>query len=303
VLPRSGAIGNNAACPIENKRGEICVLKLRIGCIVLAQLHIEQIHRYYNNPAIAASYGRQEYITPCERLLFSAYISPGAAILDIGVGGGRTSQYLAGNASRYVGIDYAPEMVRICREKYPQWEYLEVSATDLSPFQGESFDVVVLSYNMLDDLIPDESRRRCLQECRRVLRTNGFLIFSSHNPRAIFVRPQRENTKSRLQDCRPGFSMDVFALFRKVLHWSANSFMALRESLRRVFSYGRKLPFWRGEGYMLDNQNLMTHFAIPKKIIAELVQYGFRFIALQGDDYPKRSHLLVTEWYYYVFAK
>ena len=91
-----------------------------MNCVVSAPLHTEQIYRYYNSPAIAASYGQQGYITPCERLLFGTYIRPGMAILDIGVGGGRTSRYLAGNASRYVGVDYAPEMVRICREKYPQ---------------------------------------------------------------------------------------------------------------------------------------------------------------------------------------
>ena len=62
-------------------------------------------------------------------------------------------------------------------------------------------------------------------------------------------------------------------------------------------------PFWRGEGYMLDNHNLMTHFCTPKCVIAELSRYGFRFVALQGDDYPKRSYRLITEWYYYVFQK
>jgi len=270
---------------------------------VLAQLHTEQIYRHYNDPATAADYGREEYITPCERLLFSTYLRPGMAILDIGVGGGRTSHCLAENASRYVGIDFAPEMVRICRKKYPQWEYMEASATDLSPFPGGSFDAVVLSYNMLDDLISDEDRQRCLKECHRVLRENGFLIFSSHNPRAIFVRPKRENAGNGSPARKPPLSNYVPALLRKILHWSADFFIVVRASLRRAFNYGSKLPFWSGKGYMRDSENLMTHFWIPRKVIAELANCGFRFIALQGDDYPRRSHLLVTEWYYYVFAR
>src|SRR5262249_54601308 len=151
-----------------------------------------------NSPTIAAGYAREEYITACEHMLFNSYIEPGMAILDVGVGGGRTSRYLAGNASRYVGIDYAPEMVRVCRRRFPQWEYLEASATDLSPFPSGSFDVVLLSYNMIDDLIPDESRWRCLRECHRVLHENGFLIFSSHNPRAIFVRAKSDQCSQRL---------------------------------------------------------------------------------------------------------
>jgi ubiquinone/menaquinone biosynthesis C-methylase UbiE len=271
--------------------------------LVLAQFHTEQIYRHYNSPAIAAGYGRKEYITPCERLLFSAYIKPGMAILDIGVGGGRTSHYLAGNASRYVGIDYAPEMVRICREKYPQWEYLQASATDLSPFPNGAFDAVVLSYNILDDLIPDASRQRCLEECHRILRESGVLIFSSHNPRAILVRPEREKGEGRLPEDRQVLSSYVPLLLRKTLHWFASFFIVAREFIYRAITYGIKSPFWRGKGYMRDIDDLMTHFGIPSQAIAGLARYGFRFIVLRGDDYPKKSHPLVTEWYYYIFVK
>lgn len=271
--------------------------------MVLAQPHAEEIYKHYNCPATAADYGQQEYITPCEHMLFSTYISPGMAILDIGVGGGRTSQCLARNSSRYLGIDYAPEMVRICRRKYPQWEYLEASATDLSPLQSESFDVVVLAYNVLDDLIPDENRWRCLQECHRVLREGRLLIFSSHNPRAILVRTDQETAEL----CQPAPSPGVFgridAVFHNALNQSVKLFASAQGSLRRVFSYGTKSPFWRGEGYIIDAENLMTHFWTPKKAIAELAQYGFRFITLQGDDYPRKSHSLITDWYYYVFRK
>jgi ubiquinone/menaquinone biosynthesis C-methylase UbiE len=272
-----------------------------VDCTVLVQQHSEKIYQHYNSSAIALGYGQQEYITPCERLLFDTYIKPGMAILDMGVGGGRTSPYLAETASRYVGIDYSPEMLQICREKYPKWEYFECSATDLSPFQSGSFDVVVISFNMLDDLFPNENRWRCLQECQRVLRENGLLIFSSQNPRAILVRPRKaDGTKNNRQ------SSYIFTLFRKVLDLSAKFLKAVRSSARDAFSRGTKSPFWRGEGYMLDNvldEKLMTHFWTPKKAIAELVRYGFRFVALQGDDYPLRSHMLITHWYYYVFQK
>lgn len=264
---------------------------------MLMQQHNEKVYEYYNSSAIAAGYGQQEHITPCERLLFDTYIKPGMAILDIGVGGGRTSPSLAGNASRYVGIDYAPEMLHICREKYPKWEYFKCSATDLSPFQSGSFDVVVMSFNMLDDLFPHENRWRCLQECRRVLRENGLLIFSSHNPRAILARPRRAAETKK--DCRSNY---VSMLFHKVWSVSAEFVMTARRSARLAFRFGPHRPFWRGEGYMLD-EKLMTHFWTPGKAIKELGRYGFRFMTLQGDDYPLRSHMLITHWYYYVFQK
>jgi ubiquinone/menaquinone biosynthesis C-methylase UbiE len=270
---------------------------------VLVLPHAEKIYRHYNSPNIAAYYGRQKYITPCERLLFSTYVRPGMAILDIGVGGGRTCEFLAGNAARYVGVDYAPEMVRVCRQKYPQWEYLEASATDLSPFQNESFDVVLMSYNMLDDLIPDESRWRCLQECHRVLREDGLLVFSSHNPRAILVRLDDEPAEIvQFAPLRGAFGR-VGAVLHKALSPFVKVLGATCASVSRAFKYGTKSAFWRGKGYMADMEKLMTHFWVPKSVIAELGQYGFKFITLQGDDYPRKSHSLITEWYYYVLRK
>jgi ubiquinone/menaquinone biosynthesis C-methylase UbiE len=269
---------------------------------MLAQQHADKILRHYNNPAVAAGYGRQQYITPCEHLLFSTYIKPGIAILDIGVGGGRTSQFLGKDASRYVGVDYAPEMVRLCRERYPQWEYYEASATDLSRFQNGTFDAVIMSYNMIDDLVPDENRYRCLRECYRVLRENGLLIFSSHNPRAIFARPGEDATGAQwlAPTVRSG---RISALFRNALKCGATIVIPIWSSAQRIRRYGFKAPLWKGQGYMLDSEKLMTHFCIPKRVIAEVTLHGFRVIALKGDDYPRKSHLLMTEWYYYVCQK
>ena len=67
----------------------------------------------YRDPEVVSHYASLDYLTACERLLFDTYLKPGMAILDIGVGGGRTTPYLSQKASRYVGVDYSEEMVRI----------------------------------------------------------------------------------------------------------------------------------------------------------------------------------------------
>jgi ubiquinone/menaquinone biosynthesis C-methylase UbiE len=266
---------------------------------VLVQNQAE-IFEHYNSSFVAAGYARQEYITPCEQLLFSTYLRPGMAILDIGVGGGRTSPCLAKSAARYVGLDFAPEMVRLCRRKYPQWEFCEGSAVDLSRFQKGSFDAVVMSYNILDDLIPDESRWQCLQECHRVLRNSGVLIFSSHNPRAVIARHEAATPGRSLpvQSSKPTNTCFDAVTDRIVV------FIALaRLSLEKAFRHCLHLPFWYGEGYMLDSEKLMTHFCTPKNTISELERYGFQCIAVQGDDYPQASYMFTTDWYYYVSHK
>jgi ubiquinone/menaquinone biosynthesis C-methylase UbiE len=272
--------------------------------IVFAAHHAEKIKQHYTRPEVAAGYGAQRYITPCERLLLDTYIKPGMAILDVGVGGGRTSEFLARDASRYVGIDYAAEMIETCRSKYPQWEYFVDSATDLSRFQCGSFDAVVMSYNTLDDVIFDSDRWRCLKECHRVLRNRGLFVFSSHNPRAIFVRPhwqRRRDDAYRQVASQQGNGRVSHAL--EAATRVRTFFSAVNLSSRRIMRWLWRVPFWRGEGHMLDAGNFMTHFWVPKKAIRELTRAGFQFETMQGDDYPLKSHIWTTEWYYYVFSK
>src|SRR5450755_4523319 len=148
-------------------------------------------------PEVAAHYAALEYLTPCERFLFDRHITPQTAILDVGVGGGRTTPYLSQVASHYVGLDYSEEMVKICRKKFPQLKFSVADASNLAEFQDASFDVVVMSFNTIDYLLPDEKRQQCLEECRRVLRNGGVLIFSSHNPRSILVRPAWDRARLR----------------------------------------------------------------------------------------------------------
>ena len=78
---------------------------------------------------------------------------------------------------------------------------------------------------------------------------------------------------------------------------------AVKSTAATITCYATKAPFWRGEGHMLDGEGLMTPFWIPAKVIAQLVRFEFDFIAMQGDDYPRKSHSLITGWYYYVFSK
>src|SRR3984957_15740588 len=142
----------------------------------------------YNRPDVAAQYGAQDYLDDCERLLFENYLKPGIALLDLGVGGGRTTPYLSIVASRYVGMDYAEEMIRVCRSKFPQLEFVLGDASDLSRFDDASFDAVIFTFNGIDYLAPDLERQQCLRECHRVLKPGGLFIFSVHNPHSIFIR-------------------------------------------------------------------------------------------------------------------
>ena len=263
----------------------------------------------YRNSEVVSHYASLDYLTPCERFLFDAYLRPGTAILDIGVGGGRTTPYLSRLASRYVGVDYSEEMIGACRSKFPELEFRVADASDLSVFPDACFDAIVIAFNGLDCVFPEERRWQCLRECRRVLRTGGVLVFSSHNSRSIFVRPawNRErlrNFAAKLVSERSVFFSPMLAALTVVK--SLHSFLrATAESAGRIWRRVLKPAFWRGEGYLFDpaHGGWMTHCWTPARVREELTRFDFRQAAVLGDDHPKRSYKLVTDWYYYVFAK
>jgi ubiquinone/menaquinone biosynthesis C-methylase UbiE len=263
----------------------------------------------YSNPEVARQYEGMTHVAPCEQLLFETYLHPGMAILDLGVGGGRTAYPLSQIASNYVGIDYSEEMIRVCKRKFPHLQFEVTDAADLSRFADASFDSVVFSYNGLDNLVPDEKRQQCLRECYRVLRKGGVFIFSSHNPRSLFVGLQwdRERLRGLANKLSGGMSLLFYPLLAALT--GARVGWALLKSFGRAIPRAfRRVPtktFWSGEGYLLDptHGGLLTHCAVPDSVIAELSELHFELLRLVPEDYPRKGSEYSTRWYYYAFSK
>jgi ubiquinone/menaquinone biosynthesis C-methylase UbiE len=263
----------------------------------------------YDSTQVAEHYARLDYLTECEQAIFKAHLRPGMNILDLGVGGGRTTGYLASIAKRYVGVDYALKMVEACRAKFPGLEFHTADAADLSVFRDGSFDAVVFAFNGIDYVVPDANRERCLQECRRLLRCNGVLVFSTHNPRAVFVRAlwdqQRVRTFATSLAGEKGYLLGPVTAGATCAKAVISACRAAAESAGRIARRVPRAMFWRGEGWLRDPSHggLTQHYATPAKVIAETEQYGFQMLQVLGDDYPRVSRRYITDWYYYVFAK
>ena len=83
----------------------------------------------YSDPAVVAVFAKMEELQPCEEPIFQRWIRPGATVLDLGVGVGRTAGPLSKIASCYIGLDYSQGMVEACRARYPQLEVHHGDAT------------------------------------------------------------------------------------------------------------------------------------------------------------------------------
>ncbi len=239
----------------------------------------------YERPDVVAFYDGLAELQPCEERVFSEYIPRGRRILDLGVGGGRTTPRLSSNASEYVGLDYARDMVARCRAKFPKQRFEVGDAADLSRFAEGSFDVIVFSLKGLDCLFPDSKRHQCLAECRRVLAPGGLFIFSSHNARVMFVRPMLRGT-------------DLPRQLWRVARAGAKS---VQLALRQLGTQS----FWEGEGYVRDpvHGGLTMHVATEEKTIDETSRAGFTLVDVIGALHPAQSSWLSQPWYYYVFRR
>ena len=109
-------------------------------------------------------------------------------ILDIGIGGGRTTAPLLDISDDYIGIDFSPEMIAASRQRYPSVLFEVCDAREMSRFQDRSFDLIVFSYNGIDN-VGHSDRLRILGEIYRVLAYPGAFVFSSHNRRGLVRRP------------------------------------------------------------------------------------------------------------------
>src|SRR5262245_12931990 len=139
--------------------------------------------RIYHAPGVARYY----YLTTLDAAETAALLKyqpacAGRDVLDLGVGTGRTTSYLAPLSRRYVCVDASPVMVDHLRAQQPDLSIELADMRDLSRFDDVSFDFALASCNLLA-AVSHEHRLQVLSEIHRVLRPPGLLMFSSHNRR------------------------------------------------------------------------------------------------------------------------
>lgn len=239
----------------------------------------------YNAPEVVGHYTAKSELKDCEPYLFTKYILPGTAILDIGVGGGRTTPCLSAKAATYTGVDYSQAMVAACRKRFPALTFFCENACDLRRFADASFDSVVFSFNGIDYIRSDEERFLALREIARVLKPGGRFIFSSHNAKWLGVWPV----------------LDGGDPIRKV--WRV--VRALGQTIALAARRLRSPSFARGAGYEFDPEHggLEIFFSTPETMCSEVESAGFVVVEVINMFHPRPVSRFFTLWYYYVVTK
>lgn len=138
--------------------------------------------RRYQTAALRRAYLSTVELQPPEAVILRRIVDDvrGVPILDLGVGGGRTTPFLLDISEDYIGADYASEMVETCRQRFPGVRFEVQDARDLGAFTDARFGLVMFAFNGIDCL-GHAHRMDALREIHRVLRPDGWFVFSSHN--------------------------------------------------------------------------------------------------------------------------
>lgn len=120
---------------------------------------------------------RIEFVTTTR--ILDEVISEKSKILDCAAGTGIYAFWLADKGHEVTATDITPRHVDLINQTLANKKYnmntAVLDATDMSCFDDASFDVV-LNMGPFYHLITEEQREKCLKECLRVLKKDGFLV-------------------------------------------------------------------------------------------------------------------------------
>ena len=206
------------------------------------------------------------------------------AMLDIGVGGGRTALHFLPLVKQYTAIDYSDEMIQVCKNRFPEYkdQFKIADVRDLSAFDENSFDFVLFSFNGID-YISHQDRLKAFSEIKRVLRKEGLFVFSSHN--------LQSDTLSKIN-----YSLNPVKLLENVI-----KFIYIKFSNNNIEDLRR-------EGYALIKDGghffkLKNYYIKPQMQVSQLSEFGFRHIKLyslySGEEITSGFEAVNDPWVYY----
>jgi ubiquinone/menaquinone biosynthesis C-methylase UbiE len=241
----------------------------------------------FQNNKIIDIYSKADYLDKPEVMLLYKFWEKlkNMRMLDIGVGGGRTTFYFAPRVRSYVGIDYSEKMVEICKKRFPNLNFSQCDVRNMQIFKDDYFDLVLFSFNGIDSIDHDD-RLTALREIKRVCKkSGGVFFFSSHNLNFV---PYWFSFK---------YSLDPFITCRNLYKYILLKFKNINVDYEK--------------GYVIINDGahnfkFKQYYISPKEQIRQLKNVGFKDISIykfnSGTEITNQNELQndIDPWVHYL---
>lgn len=241
---------------------------------------------------IVANYLARDKLSQPERSILN-FLKPdlnNMRMLDIGVGGGRTTTHFVNLVKEYIGIDYSNNMIDACKNKFSNFDnayFANCDVRSMDIFEDNYFDFILFSYNGID-YISHECRITALKEIHRVSKERGYFCFSSHNLLAA-------KNCFKLQ-----FSRNPKQLARKIYKFIYSRLINkdYKELLKKDYAVINDGVY---------NFRLLTYYIKPAYQGEQLNDCGFQDIKIYslngdeiGDEIYNNLNTICDNWLYYL---
>lgn len=137
-------------------------------------------------------------------------------VLDAGCGTGKLLTVLEENSKKYIGIDLSDKQLEKAKNKSKK-DTSEFICSNLSKINLESnkVDLIVCSW-VLGTIIDLEERNNCLNELKRLLKSNGTIILIENDENSEFEEIRNRTKDSRTRDYNNWILSNKFKIDKQI---------------------------------------------------------------------------------------
>lgn len=143
----------------------------------------EILNKFYNESCdedtrLDAKHRQLEFLTTDKYI--QKYLKPGFRILEVGAGTGKYSLHYAKQGYQVNAIEFVQHNLDVLKSKITKDMNIvaeQGDAIDLSRFEDNTFDIVLI-LGPLYHLYREEEINKCINEAKRVCKSNGIMMFA-----------------------------------------------------------------------------------------------------------------------------
>jgi len=231
------------------------------GKILIDGAFMDSKNFAFNQEHVVATYHGESHLQkPEEAILHKLAPELGDfSMLDMGVGGGRTTIHFAKWVKDYEAMDISDNMIEASQARFSNYpielKFKLGDAASMDWVDNNSKDFVLFSYNGID-YVDQDTRLKILNEVNRVLKPGGYFVFSTHNLQEI----------DRMFSLRRRWTRNPITLVRRLRKWLLLNF---KYNSRELIRSLKTLPFARFNDGAYDF-GLTTYYIKPAAQLEQL---------------------------------